>query len=241
MSCVGLLDRLRVDDPDDPVRRQRNTDCRLVTSNDDQRGQSFGRRQRVGIADSVDEAEVLPPAMDGALSPSHELGLLRLELMQFERLGNDLIRYKLFAAAVLGGVAAGVGPAVSNAVTWVVVLIPLACIFVDAAHIQTEAAILTIARFMREHPRHVLGAYEHYVRQLRREQHNPIKLHHLVLVITTVALSLAVTVTGVLMLVTPDYGTLQGIAAISSGLFGAAFGSYLHRARLRHLGEIDSD
>lgn len=200
---------------------------------------------RVETADSGAEmfevAEHLPPTTGGTPSPSHELGLLRLEIMQFERLGNDLIRYKLFAAAVLGGVAVGVGPSVSSAVTWVVVLIPFACIFVDAAHMQTEAAILTIARFLRQQPGHVLGEYERFVRELRREQRNPIRLHHLVLVATTCALSLGVVIVGVVMLRAIEYGVLQGVAAISSGAFGTLFGAYLHRTRQRFHAVIDRD
>jgi hypothetical protein len=171
---------------------------------------------------------------------SHELGLLRLELMQFERQAHDLMRYKLFAAAVLGGVAVGVGPAVSDAVTWVIVLIPLVCIYVDAVNLQVEAAILTIARFLRKHPDHVLGQYEQFVTEDIRGGGSSILLHYVVLSATTVLLSIAVTTAGAGMLFVDGYSRGQAIATIGSGTTGIVLGGLLHRARRREVRASDS-
>jgi hypothetical protein len=180
----------------------------------------------------------IPRAARGA-DRSHELGLLRLELMQFERQAHDLMRYKLFASAVLGGVAVGVGPAVSDAVTWVIVLIPLVCIFVDAAHVQIDSAILTIAQFLRKHPDHVLGQYEQFVADIRGNGRSPILLHYIVLSATTVLLSIAVATAGIWMLLVDGYSRGQGIATVSSGSAGIVLGSLMHLARRREMRASD--
>jgi hypothetical protein len=193
-----------------------------------------------GMAWATDAGPEDAPQLPAAgVSSSHELGLLRLELMQFERQASDLLRYKIVATAVLGGAAIGVGPAVSTAVTWVLVLVPLVCLFVDALHIQADAAILTIARFLRRYPDNVLGEYELFVSGIRRGEKDLIVLHYLVLVATTVLLSLSVLVAGIWMLRSPDYGSIQATSTIVSGAVGVVLGGALHVMRLRRLKAID--
>lgn len=172
-------------------------------------------------------------------SVSHELGLLRLELMQFERHGNDLMRYKLFAAAVLGGGAVGVGPSVSSAVTWVLAIIPFVCLFVDAAHIQSEAAIMTIARFLRRFPDRPLGKYELYVVEMRHQKGNPIVLHYIVLGVTTVTLSAAIAIGGIVLGLQGELRPLQSVTIAASGFIGIVGGIILHKLRERYLESID--
>jgi len=205
------------------------------------KGVPMGHPGRADV-DPIDDARTDDPtqlAMDVLHSPSHELGLLRIELMQFERHGYDLMRYKLFAAAVLGGVAVGVGPAVGNAVSWVLALVPLVCIFVDAAHIQSDAAILTIARFLRRFPDHVLGQYERYIVEMRHGAKNPIVLHYLALSVTTVTLSLAVAARGTWMMTDASFPLVQAVSITTSGVIGIVGGVYLHRLRKRYLRSID--
>lgn len=186
--------------------------------------------------------------IDGEQSPAsgdQGLAILRAELMLFERHTYDLFKYKLFTIAVLGAVAVGVGPATGNAAFWVVALIPLISIVIDAAHVQADAAILTIARFLRQFPEERLGAYEHFVRRVRTvpdSSRTALLLHNFIMQSITVTFSLVVVGIGLWSLVGQgDVPPPQGMVILLSGITGVVVGLMLVRLRRVQRETLDRD
>jgi len=74
---------------------------------------------------------------------------LRSEILQAQVARTDLLKYKLFVSAAIGAVALGTGPSAGGGkVPYVVGIIPLVCLYIDAVCKHNDIRILVIGRFL---------------------------------------------------------------------------------------------
>ncbi len=100
-------------------------------------------------------------------STQAEIGPLRTEIVEAQRSRTDLMKYKLVVTAALGAVALGVGPAAgTRQVPYVVGIIPLVCLYVDAVCHHNDIRIMVIGRYLRSEGLH---GYETLAQELREK------------------------------------------------------------------------
>jgi hypothetical protein len=103
---------------------------------------------------------------NGASVPP-DVSALRLEIVEAQKSRTDLMKYKLVVAAALGAVALGVGPAAgAKQVPYVVGIIPLVCLYVDAVCDHNDIRMMIIGRYLRSEGLPYFG-YETLAQHLR--------------------------------------------------------------------------
>jgi len=156
---------------------------------------------------------------------------LRNEILASEQIRNDWLKYKLFASAVLGGVAFGLNSDVPARP--VVLLIPFVCLYSDiiCSHNQIRIQIISLFLKMSDDP---ISEWEKFASQ--HERH--FRLESLALSTSTQLISILVLGDGVLNLLMSDTPSetdfLTGLAGIACGAVGL-FASLLTVGMVRRM------
>lgn len=97
-----------------------------------------------------------------------DISFLREEILESEKVRTDLMKYKLFAVAVLGAVGAGIGQfSIVDAKSYfepkfVLLLLPFLCVYIDLLCWHNSLRILVIGNFLHAHG----DRYESYVAEI---------------------------------------------------------------------------
>ena len=148
--------------------------------------------------------------------------------MQCQSHEAALVRFKLVAVAILGSVSLGTSSAALASdgwsVKWIVGLIPLVCLYVDAAIGQNTMQLLVIATFLRTHGHPMIRAYEDFAVQCR----NALGALKIVTYGSTLILSGLIAVIGVWRLtVQQPHDTVLAVIETASGTLGLVLGVFV--------------
>lgn len=107
-----------------------------------------------------------------------DMGALRSEIMESEKIRYDLLKWKLALVAALGTVGLGIGDAGKSTgvehLNYVLCLIPMVCIYTDVLCAHMNLRIMVIGRYLRTVPagNQSWEGYEKFV-QAARSMHRP--------------------------------------------------------------------
>jgi len=163
---------------------------------------------------------------------------LRNEILASEQIRNDWLKYKLFASAVLGGVAFGVSSEVS--IRPIVLLVPFVCLYADIICLHNQIRIDVISRFLRASS-DPIAEWEEFASKHGKH----FSLESLAISTSTRLISLLVFADGAHNLwitENPDDAVfLFGLAGTACGLFGVLASVFIVRKVRRSQMEIGSE
>ena len=99
--------------------------------------------------------------------------LLKEEINKTQEAEHDLAKWKIAVVAALGAAGLGLGKESDPNKSWLLVLVPFVCAYIDLYAYQNSLRILVIARFLREYPHgddQILRDYEERCDTLRKQR-----------------------------------------------------------------------
>jgi hypothetical protein len=177
------------------------------------------------------------PALESHEYPILLRAELRREIVEAQRSGSDLLKWKLIAAATVASIGVGFWNRPSGSVDTKVIicLVPLICAYVDTVSLDLAVRTMVIASFLRNH---CDDEYEHHVQFVRQLRHNPFMAAPIAIHASSLVSSLIVASLGVYGN-SAHWATVETAAFLTAGIIGAAVAilQYLvYSSRVRTLG-----
>lgn len=158
---------------------------------------------------------------------------LRYEIVEAQKARTDLMKYKLVVTAVLGAVAVGIGPASGvKQIPYVVGIIPLVALYVDAVCHHNDIRMLVIGRYLRSEG---IG-YEAFAEAMR----SMFNLERVALDWSSLSLSGGIFLLGAghLLLRGPNADPVLVVIEMTSGAFGLSLTWIVHMAHRGAMNKI---
>jgi len=162
---------------------------------------------------------------------------LRAEIIEAERSGAELLKWKLIAASAVASLALGLRPQSSpqavkpadSHIQLIICLVPLICSYVDMVSLDIAVRIQVIGAFLREHE----DTYENWVQELRGADRNPFRfapfaVHGSSLVVSLLVLGIGLVGAGL------GWQLVDVVTFAASGVLGVIAVAALQRLYVRY-------